>query len=49
MELITTFNRERGITIIMVTHETDMAKYAGRRIHFKDGLIGNGDPEKEAV
>ncbi len=41
MELLTSFNRERGITIVMVTHEADMARYAGRRIHFLDGLIDN--------
>ena len=39
MELLTTFNRDRGLTVIMVTHEPDMASYAGRRIHFLDGLI----------
>jgi putative ABC transport system ATP-binding protein len=38
MNLFTTLNR-RGITIIMVTHEPDVAAYAGRRIVFKDGLI----------
>jgi len=42
MELLTTFNRERGITIIMVTHEPDMAAYANRRIQFIDGIISNG-------
>lgn len=42
MELLTTFNRERGITVVMVTHEPDMAQYARRQIHFKDGLIDNG-------
>jgi len=39
MELLTTFNQERGITIVMVTHEVEMARYAGRRIHFIDGRI----------
>jgi putative ABC transport system ATP-binding protein len=39
MELLTGFNRDRGLTVIMVTHEPDMASYAGRRIHFLDGLI----------
>ena len=38
MHLFTTLNR-RGITIIMVTHEPDVAAHAGRRITFKDGLI----------
>jgi len=39
MELLTSFNRDRGITIIMVTHEQDMAGYAGRIIQFRDGLV----------
>jgi len=38
MNLFTTLNRQ-GITIIMVTHEADVAAYAGRRITFRDGLI----------
>ncbi|HPY75165.1 MAG: ABC transporter ATP-binding protein [Planctomycetes bacterium] len=39
MELLCRLNREQGITIIMVTHERDMAQYAKRIIHFLDGLI----------
>lgn len=39
MELLTSFNRDRGITIVMVTHEPDMAAYAKRQIHFLDGLV----------
>ena len=39
MELLTAFNRDRGITIIMVTHEAEMAAYASRQIHFIDGLV----------
>ena len=39
MELLTSFNRDHGLTIVMVTHEAEMAAYAGRTIHFKDGLI----------
>ena len=46
MELLTMFNKERGITIIMVTHEPDMARYAGRRINFTDGVIHDGRPEE---
>lgn len=41
MELLTQFNRERGITIVMVTHEREMADYASRQIYFLDGLIDN--------
>jgi putative ABC transport system ATP-binding protein len=39
MELLTAFNRERSITIVMVTHEPDVAAYADRRILFRDGLL----------
>jgi ABC-type lipoprotein export system ATPase subunit len=39
MQLLLQLNRERGITIAMVTHEPDMAEYAGRIIHFRDGHI----------
>jgi putative ABC transport system ATP-binding protein len=39
MDLLTNLNRERGITIVMVTHEPDMAEYAKRIVRFHDGLI----------
>ncbi len=41
MELLTLLNRESGITIIMVTHESDMAAYAKRVISFLDGLVAS--------
>lgn len=41
MDLISTLNRHWGITVIMVTHEPDMASYAKRIIHFLDGLIAS--------
>ena len=39
MELLKSFNEEQGMTIIMVTHEEEMAAYADRIVIFKDGLI----------
>ncbi len=39
MDLIANLNSERGITVIMVTHEADMAAYARRTIRFVDGRI----------
>lgn len=39
MRLLGDLNRSRGITIIMVTHEDDVAAHAHRIIHVKDGLI----------
>ena len=41
MDLLTQFNRDEGITIVMVTHEPDMAAYAKRMIHFLDGRIAS--------
>ena len=47
MALFTDLNKD-GITVILVTHEPDIAAYAGRRIHFRDGRIvddeGRGAP-----
>jgi putative ABC transport system ATP-binding protein len=39
MQLLVRLNRERNITIAMVTHERDMAEYASRIVSFRDGLI----------
>ncbi len=39
MELLRRFNREQGLTVVMVTHEPEMAAYAGRVVHFLDGRI----------
>ena len=39
MVLLCQLNREQGITIVMVTHESDLAEYAKRIVHFKDGRI----------
>ena len=39
MDLLTGLNRDRGVTIVMVTHEPDMAAYARRIVHFLDGLV----------
>ncbi|MGV3481136.1 MAG: ABC transporter ATP-binding protein [Sphingobium sp.] len=39
MELLTDLNRNSGITVLMVTHEPDMAAFANTIVHFKDGLV----------
>lgn len=39
MEILTGLNLEQGITVVMVTHEAEMALYARRTIHFLDGLV----------
>ena len=47
MELFQNLNRQ-GLTIVLVTHEADIAAYAGRQIHFRDGLVIS-DERKGAV
>jgi putative ABC transport system ATP-binding protein len=47
MDLLRSLNRDQGITIVMVTHEPDMAAYAKRIVHFRDGLIENDHSQKE--
>ena len=39
MELLTDLNRNSGITVLMVTHEPDMAAFARTVVHFRDGLV----------
>ena len=41
MKLLQGLNRDTGLTILMVTHEPDMAKYCSRQIVFSDGRILN--------
>lgn len=41
MELLTDLNRQSGITILMVTHEAEMAAFAHTIVHFRDGLVEN--------
>ncbi|MFY9142312.1 ABC transporter ATP-binding protein [Sulfuricurvum sp.] len=48
MELLRSFNRDQGITVIMVTHESDMAAYASRTIHFRDGVIDTTEHKVDA-
>jgi putative ABC transport system ATP-binding protein len=49
MALLTALNAERGITIIMVTHEPDMARFATRIVNFRDGRIEPASCAKEMV
>jgi len=41
MDLITGCNRDHGITVLMVTHEPDIAAYAKRVVHFVDGRVAS--------
>lgn len=39
MELLAELNAQAGLTVLLVTHEPDMAGYARKIVHFKDGLV----------
>ncbi|MBS1211364.1 MAG: transporter, ATP-binding protein [Proteobacteria bacterium] len=49
MDLIGTLNREWGITVLMVTHEPDMAAHAKRVVHFVDGRVASDRRNGEAA
>jgi putative ABC transport system ATP-binding protein len=46
MDLLTAFNRDQGITIVMVTHESDMAAYAQRVVRFFDGVVASDERQR---
>jgi putative ABC transport system ATP-binding protein len=49
MELVTSFNRDQGMTVVMVTHETDIAAYARRIVRFVDGRLESDTVNKQAA
>ncbi len=49
MELLSVLNADRGLTVIMVTHEQDMAGYAQRVVRFLDGRIESDQLQLEAA
>jgi len=47
MDILTRLNREQGITVILVTHELDIAQYAKRLVRFVDGhIVEDGAPSR---
>jgi len=44
MDLLSGLNQDQGVTIVMVTHEHDMAAYAKRIVRFLDGLVASDEP-----
>ena len=48
MDVLTKLNREQGLTVIVVTHDPDVAAYADRIVTFRDGVIIS-DTRKDGV
>jgi putative ABC transport system ATP-binding protein len=46
MGIFQKLNRERGITILLITHEPDIAEYSSRIIGFRDGRVLRDEPVK---
>jgi putative ABC transport system ATP-binding protein len=44
MEIFQRLNRERGITVLLITHEPDIAEYGTRIVSFRDGAVVNDKP-----
>jgi len=44
MDIFQRLNRERGITVLLITHELDIAEYGSRTVAFRDGLVTSDRP-----
>lgn len=49
MEIFRRMNREQGVTIIIITHESEIARYCQRQIHIRDGRIVDDAPVSDPV
>jgi ABC-type lipoprotein export system ATPase subunit len=49
LELLARLNEERGITVLMVTHDPQIAAYARRNVHFLDGRVSADERRPEAA
>jgi putative ABC transport system ATP-binding protein len=47
MDILQTLNNEEGLTIVMVTHEHDIAQYAKRTLEFRDGKVRRDNPVRD--
>jgi putative ABC transport system ATP-binding protein len=44
MDIFQRLNRDRGITVMLITHEPDIAEYGTRTVAFRDGLVTSDRP-----
>ena len=47
MELFADLNRSEGMTVLMITHDRDIASHAGRIVEIRDGMLYQGAERKE--
>lgn len=47
-DLLLELHRERGITLVVVTHDEDLARRCGRQVHLHDGLVVDAPPPRQA-
>ncbi len=47
MQLLTELNAQAGLTVLLVTHEPEMAAFARKVVHFKDGLVDRIERSRE--
>lgn len=49
MDFLSALNRDSGITVLMVTHEAEMAAFARTVIHFRDGVVESVENNRASV
>jgi putative ABC transport system ATP-binding protein len=49
MQILQTLNEEQGLTIVIVTHEQDIAQYAKRALEFRDGKLRRDNIVRERL
>jgi len=49
MDIISRLNREHGLTVVVVTHDADVAQYTDRVVTFRDGLIISDEHKREST
>jgi len=49
MAVLQGLNRERGITVVLVTHDLNIARHAGRIVHLRDGLVTRNEMVAEPL
>jgi len=49
LQMFEQLNRQEGVTVLLVTHDAAVARHARRIVHIHDGVIGNGQPARDAA